>query len=188
MENVKKYAEVEVKVPEGVSVDVKDQSITVNGKKGSISRTFTENFIHLAKKDDKILIQSKSENQPYKKQLAMVGTLRAHVLNMFNGVTDGVTYRMRVVYSHFPMRVSVSGSKVLIDNFLGEKSPRITRILEGVKVDVKGNEVTLTGHNKENVAQTAANIEQTTRIKDRDPRVFQDGVYIIEKNGKLMVK
>ncbi|MCX6695668.1 MAG: 50S ribosomal protein L6 [Candidatus Altiarchaeota archaeon] len=188
MENSKKHVEVAIGVPEGVSVDVKERSITVSGKSGSISRTFTENFVHLVQKDGKVLIQSKSARQPYKKQLAIVGTIRAHIRNMLKSAAEGVVYRMRIVYSHFPMRVSVSGDKVLISNFLGEKFPRSSKVLEGVKIDVKGNEVTLSGVSKENVSQTAANIEQITRIKNRDPRVFQDGVYIIEKDGKSLLR
>ena len=188
MEKSKGHAEADVDVPEGVNVEVKERSITVSGKLGSVSRTFKENFVHLTKKDGKIMVNSKSERQPYKKQLAIVNTIAAHIENMFRGVSQGITYRLRVVYSHFPMRASAKGDRFIIENFLGEKFPRSTRVYEGVKVDVKGPEVTLTGVDKESVSQTAANIEQATKIKNRDPRVFQDGIYIIEKDGKAMVK
>src|SRR5690606_1375479 len=97
------------------------------------------------------------------------------------GVTEGFTYRMKIVYAHFPMSVKVAGDSVVIENFLGERHPRRARIVGDTKVQVKGDEVEVSGINKEDVGQTMANIEQATRIKGRDPRVFQDGIYLVSK-------
>lgn len=116
----------------------------------------------------------------------MVGTIRAHINNMIKGVTEGFTYKLKIRYAHFPMKVSVKGNEVIIENFLGEKHPRRARIMEGVTVKISGEDVIVTGIDKEKVGQTAANIEQATRIKGRDPRVFQDGIYIVEKAGKAI--
>jgi large subunit ribosomal protein L6 len=91
---------------------------------------------------------------------------------------------MEVFYAHFPMQVSVDGGHVVIENFLGEKSPRRAKVRGDTQVQVDGEEVVLTGPNKEDVGQTAADIEQLTRVKDKDTRVFQDGVYITEKPAK----
>jgi large subunit ribosomal protein L6 len=88
---------------------------------------------------------------------------------------------MKIVYAHFPMTVKVKGNLINIDNFLGERSPRVAKIMGDVKVSVKGEDVTITGINKEDVGQTMANIEQATKIKRRDPRVFQDGIYLVDK-------
>jgi len=107
---------------------------------------------------------------------------------MVKGACEGFTYKMKVVYSHFPMNVKVSGNTVVIDNFLGEKHPRSAEVLSDVSVEINGQDVTVSGVNKEKVSQTAANIEQATKIKNLDPRVFQDGIYIIEKDGKPLVK
>jgi large subunit ribosomal protein L6 len=111
----------------------------------------------------------------------MVGTFASHITNMMKGVTEGFEYRMKVVYSHFPMQLKVEGDKLMIGNFLGEKKARSAKILGDTKVKASGDEVIVTGYNKEDVGQTAANIEQTTRIKRFDPRVFQDGIYTVEK-------
>jgi large subunit ribosomal protein L6 len=100
---------------------------------------------------------------------------------MIKGVTQGFEYRMKVVYSHFPMQLKVEGKKLLINNFLGEKKARYANILGETKVKTGADMVTITGINKEDVGQTAANIEQATKIKRFDPRVFQDGIYIVEK-------
>jgi large subunit ribosomal protein L6 len=116
-----------------------------------------------------------------KTQKAMVGTFASHIRNMIKGVTEGFEYRMKVVYSHFPMQLKVEKDKLMIGNFLGEKKPRSANILGESKVKASGDEVVVTGINKEDVGQTAANIEQATRIKRFDPRVFQDGIYTVEK-------
>ncbi|HZD43216.1 MAG TPA: 50S ribosomal protein L6, partial [Methanomicrobiales archaeon] len=101
--------------------------------------------------------------------------------NMCIGVTEGYLYRMKVVYSHFPIQLKVMGSRLEINNFLGEKKPRYAPIREGVKVTVGNDEVTVSGINKESVGNTAAGIERATKIRYRDPRVFQDGIYLVER-------
>jgi large subunit ribosomal protein L6 len=100
---------------------------------------------------------------------------------MIKGVTEGFEYKMSIVYSHFPMQTKVEGKTVVISNFLGEKKPRIAKIVGGTTVKVSGNSVVVSGINKEDVGQTTANIEQKTKIKRFDPRVFQDGIYVVEK-------
>jgi large subunit ribosomal protein L6 len=183
----KHEGELELKVTEGVKIDAKGRTITVSGSRGSITRKFMEDFINIVSDGEKVKISAKTKRFPLRKQMAIMGSIAGHIKNMMKGVTEGYTYRLRIVYSHFPMKVSVKGLEFTVDNFLGEKYPRKTKVLEGVKVEIKGNEVTVTGIDKEKVGQTAANIEQVTKIKKLDPRVFQDGVYIIEKDGKPIV-
>jgi large subunit ribosomal protein L6 len=71
--------------------------------------------------------------------------------------------------------------KLFIENFTGEKTPRIVRIVGDSKVRVSGDEIVIQGINLQDVTQSAANIEQATKIKDKDQRVFLDGIYIFEK-------
>ncbi len=80
-----------------------------------------------------------------------------------------------------PYSGKVDGKTFIIGNFLGEKKPRVAKILGDTKVKITGGEVTVSGINKEDVGQTAANIEQKTKIKRFDTRVFQDGIYIVQK-------
>jgi large subunit ribosomal protein L6 len=174
-------AKSEIKIPEGVEANVSANTIVIKGKLGEVKKTFPAEKIKIKKKDDAVVLSVDSENR---KQRAMLGTWSGHVQNMIHGVTDGVEYKMKVVYSHFPMTVKTQGENVLIENFLGERFPRKTRILPNVTVNVKGQDITVKGFDLDNVAQTAANIEQVTRIRRLDPRVFQDGIYIIEKDGK----
>lgn len=167
----------EINIPEGVDVTIGDDVI-IKGPQGEVSRKFTYPNISMKKEDNKIILETAF---PKKKDKSMIGTTRAHINNMITGVTDGFTYHMKIVFAHFPMTVKVNGNKVNIDNFLGERHARVAKIVGSAKVNVKGDEVTVTGINKEDVGQTMANLEQATKIKGRDPRVFQDGIYLIDK-------
>lgn len=130
-----------------------------------------------------ILRQRKNRLCLSKNSKATLNSL-AHIVNMFNGVTDGYFAKLKVCSGHFPMQVKVEGTKLQIKNFLGEKIPRAASILNGVKVEVKGDMIEVNGIDKEKVAQTAANIEQATRITNRDRRIFQDGCYLVVKAGE----
>jgi large subunit ribosomal protein L6 len=103
---------------------------------------------------------------------------------MITGVTKGYEYKMKMVYSHFPIQLKAEGNLLLIGNFLGEKKSRKANILGNTKVTIKGDQVIINGINKEDVGQTAANIQQATKIRRFDPRVFQDGVYLVERSGR----
>jgi large subunit ribosomal protein L6 len=176
-----KKPELAVVIPSGVTASVDGNVVKVKGAKGEISRKFVLHDIILEKKDDKIVVVSPSTRKADK---AKAGSIHAHIKNMVASTTNGVLYKMKIVYSHFPMNVKIQGDKFVIDNFLGEKHPRKARILKNVTVEVKGQDVTLKGIDKDIVSQTAANIEQITKITKRDLRVFQDGIYITEKDGK----
>jgi len=58
---------------------------------------------------------------------------------------------------------------------------RMKVISPGVKVAIGNDEVTITGINKDLVGATSAKIERATKVRKRDTRVFQDGIYIVEK-------
>ncbi|MCK4717309.1 MAG: 50S ribosomal protein L6 [Thermoplasmata archaeon] len=163
---------------EGASASLKKGMLTITGPKGALSREFHDPKITLAMEGKEVVIKTEL---PQTREKALVGTWNAHVNNMLRGVTEGFTYRMKLVYSHFPVKVSVKGDQVVIENFSGEKSPRFARIMEGAKVTAKGDQVTIEGIDKENVGQSMANIERATRIKGFDRRVFQDGIYLVAK-------
>jgi large subunit ribosomal protein L6 len=173
-------SEKEIQIPEGVTVTVNDGVVTVKGKKTELTRNLDHVRIDIKVVGDKIML---SCEYPRKAENALLGTFAAHIQNMVIGVTEGFEYKMKIVYSHFPVKVTVKGNIFVIENFVGEKHPRKANILGDTKVVSKGDEVVLTGANKEHVGQTAANIEKATKIKKYDPRVFQDGIYITEKGG-----
>lgn len=176
-----KSVEAMIPVPDGVELEVDGELVRVKGSRGELVREFRNPRVTINKKDSGVTVKGRTSKRPCK---AIVGTTAGHIKNMIKGVVDGIEYKLKIVYSHFPMNVKVQGNQLSIENFLGERFPRKATILKDVTVDVKGQDVTVTGFNKEGVSQTAANIEQATKIKGYDPRVFQDGIYITEKDGK----
>jgi large subunit ribosomal protein L6 len=171
--------EEKVEIPQGVKVKVEGSKVTIHGKAGELSRDFAHPKVKVA---DRGHVSISYETPRWGKA---PGTFASHIQNMMDGVMGGFEYHMKVVYSHFPMKATVKGDKVIIENFLGEKHPRHADILGKTKVTIKGAEVVLHGINVEEVGQTAANIERACHIRNFDPRVFQDGIYIIEKARKV---
>lgn len=153
---------------------------TIICKKGSIElkKKFNVPKISLQIKENKITLECKKGNKNDRKQIQ---TARAHIINMFNGLNEKFIYHLEACNVHFPMTFKVEGNKLAIQNFLGEKLPRYAGILPNVDVDVKGQKITVSSHDREAAGQTSANFEKATKIKGRDRRIFQDGIFITEK-------
>lgn len=175
---VKKIIESRIlTVPDQVKVTVTGNQVEVVGPLGTLKRSFS-NRVSIKFEDNKILTEAK---WPDKKVLALVGTVCAHIDNMISGVTKGIVYKLKIVFSHFPISVKVQGDKVLIENFGGERSPRVAKIVGDTQVTVMGEDIIVKGIDVETVSQTAANIQRATHIQNKDPRVFLDGIYIYER-------
>jgi large subunit ribosomal protein L6 len=168
-----------IEIPEGVEVKIENKVITVKGEKGELTRDFSHAPISVRLEGKAITVQA---NWPRKREAALVGTVCSHIRNMITGVTKGFTYRLKIVFSHFPISVKVREGTVAIENFTGERSPRITKIMGDTKVTVKGEDVIVQGINIEDVSQIAANIQNATKVKKKDPRVFLDGIYLYERH------
>ncbi len=173
--------EKKLEIPENVTVTKQGDEIVVKGPLGELRRRLWYPSINIDIQEKEVVVQAERERRDV---LAMLGTYASHIRNMITGVTRGYEYRMKIVYSHFPIQVKVEGKRVSIANFLGGKKPRYTDIIGETQVKVNGDQIIITGINKEDVGQTMANIEQKTRIKGFDPRVFQDGIYLVEKKIK----
>ncbi|WP_436935273.1 50S ribosomal protein L6 [Halovenus marina] len=170
-----------LQIPAEVSAEMDHLDLTVEGPEGSVTRRLWYPDVSVSVEDGEVVIESDVEDA---KTNSTVGTFESHVRNMFHGVTEGWEYEMEVFYSHFPMQVTADGNEIRIENFLGEKAPRRTEIRGDTEVEVDGEIVTLSGPDIEAVGQTAADIEQLTRVTDKDARVFQDGVYITSKPNR----
>lgn len=168
-----------VELPDGITAMIDGDTITITGPKGSLSRDFVSTRHDIFHEGGALIVRV---DIPRRKERALAGTWNAHLKNMVKGVTDGFTYTLKALYSHFPMTLAVKGNKFIVNNYFGERVPRSAAILDGVQVKVQNKiEVVVTGIDKEAVGQTAANIERSTTVKKRDRRVFQDGIYLIEK-------
>ena len=175
---IKMFAK-EVKVPEEVKVEIYGNKVKVIGPKGELEKSFViTKDVKVEISEGKVRVFTENERRKIK---AIVGTIAAHIRNMIEGVTKGYVYKLKIIYSHFPITVKVEGDKVIIQNFLGERRPREAKIVGDVKVEVKGQEIIVSGIDIDAVGQTAGNIEQATRIVGKDRRVFQDGIFIVSK-------
>ena len=168
-----------IQVPDAVEFKMDGKKINFKGKKGSLSRDFSFAPIGIESEGKTIRIWAK---WPRKKEAALVGTIYSHINNMITGVTKGYVYKIKIVFSHFPITVKVQENSVLIENFTGERRPRRIKIIGNVKVKVETEDIIVEGADLEQVSQTAANIEQATKVRRKDPRVFLDGLYVYERN------
>jgi len=168
-----------VQVPDDVQVGLEGKKFTVKGPKGTLLRDFSFAPISLKLNGKTVTIRAE---WPRKKEASLVGTLRSHIENMVIGVTRGFTYKVKIVFSHFPISVKVKDKMILIENFTGERSPRKAKIVGDVQVKIQSEDVILQGIDLEDVSQTAANIEQATKVKRKDPRIFLDGLYVYERS------
>ncbi len=167
---------MDLKIPEGITVNINDTVISIKGKLGETSRNFRDKYVKVYRKDDSIVIAVSKEN---KFTNGIIGTWYSELKLVFEGVTSGFRYEMKIDFTHFPMRVSVRGTNLYVENFLGGKAPRIAKI-KNCKVSVRGDRVILEGIDKRDMGDTAANIEKATYIKHFDARVFQDGIYLLK--------
>jgi len=177
-------------IPDGVKVSIKSRVITVEGPRGKL----TKNLNHLAvnfsnPKKDVINIEL---HHGARKNVATLRTVRTLINNLIIGVTKGFKYKMRYVYAHFPINVNIEKNsetdryEVEIRNFLGEKITRRVVMHPGVDLEASKNvkdELQLLGNDLENVSQSAADIQQICRVRNKDIRKFLDGLYVSEKGN-----
>ena len=169
----------EIQIPDDVKVSLKGSMLHVQGPLGHVYKNFKKIPVVIEINDKKILLKQTGER---KKHYAIRNTARSIIQTLCEGVIDGFTIKMKVVYSHFPITVKVEGKKVLIENFQGERAPRISMIKGDTKVDVKGDDVIISGPVLTDVSQTAANIQLKSKVKNKDHRVFLDGIYRYSKS------
>ena len=170
-----------IEIPEGVEANIDGNLLKVKGKEGNVERRFNINNLVFEKRDKKIVIGHKNST---KKEKKITNTITAHIKNMFKGIQEKFDYKLKIASSHFPISVELKENKATVKNFLGEKIPREVEILDGAEVKIDNDIITIKSINKELAGQTAANFEKATRIRMKDRRVFQDGIFIINKAGK----
>ena len=156
-----------IELPEGISLQIDDNKVTAKGPKGEVQKQFS--------KKASIKIEGKKVEVTAAK--ALKGTVESTISSMVEGVNNGYTRKLKVLYAHFPVSIEVKGTEIMIKNFIGERQARKTTLVGNTKVEVKGQNVTVSGPDKEAVGQTVANLKSAMKIKEKDPRIFQDGIY-----------
>ena len=171
-----------IELSDGVGASISDNVVTLSKDGTSLAREFASGRLTVTMNEGNVEVFC---DLPRRKERALAGTWAAHLRNMNKGLSEGFEYRLKAVYSHFPMTLKVEGSVLKINNLFGERVPRKAELPwtpaeVTVKIENK-TEVVVSGADKEKVGQTSANIERACRIRGRDRRVFQDGIYIVEK-------
>ena len=171
-----------VAIPSGIEIHLDNNIIKVKGKT-EVVKNFKTAQIKIKKADDKITFSVKGNSR---KDKSILNTGIAQLNNMIKGSNENYVYKLKICSGHFPMNVTIDKNKIVVKNFLGEKLPRIAKIVDNVQVKVAGDIITVESNDKERAGQVSANIEIATRIPNKDRRVFQDGCFIIERNGELI--
>lgn len=172
--NVEKFVEF----PQGMNVKVNGNEVAISSSGKEVVKKFDLGKIKLSVKDNKISVAAVKST---KRELKMIGTIVAHLNNVVKGFNKSFVYQLEICNVHFPMTLKVEKDTVRIKSFLGEKLDRQAKILPNVKVEVKGNKIEVSSNDIEAAGQTAANLEQSTKIRNRDRRIFQDGIFITDK-------
>lgn len=159
-----------IAMPQGVSVQLSGNRISVKGPKGTVERTFSP-LVAISVSGNEIKVDGDKMH---------VNTTESLLAAMAKGVTEGYKKELKIIYAHFPISLEVKGQDVIIKNFQGEKMNRRSRLVGDTKLVAKGQAATLTGSDKEAIGQSMANLRTAMRIKEKDDRVFQDGIYEIE--------
>jgi len=172
----------EIEIPNGISASIEDKKIILKKGNEEVSRNPNPK-IKIEVKDNKIILSSERATRKEKK---VFGSIKAHIKNMINGFDNKFKYKLQVASVHFPMTLShdKNTNELVVKNFLGEKKDRRLKILPGVDVKINKDIVELESNDIEKAGQSATNIEKGTKIRFRDRRVFQDGIFIIEKPGR----
>ncbi|KAL8851292.1 MAG: hypothetical protein Q9221_003822 [Calogaya cf. arnoldii] len=177
-------------IPDNVKVHIKSRLVTVEGPRGKLQKDLSHLSVCFSRPSPGII--NIELHHGTRKNVATLRTVKTLINNLIIGVTRGFKYKMRYVYAHFPINVNIEKSsetglyEVDIRNFLGEKIVRKVTMHEGVDVEISKNqkdELTITGNSLENVSQSAADIQQICRVRNKDIRKFLDGLYVSERTN-----
>lgn len=174
-----KVFEDELELPSEVSLVVEGDVIKLSARGKIFQTKFNNKVVKITQNQGKVVF--KCLGKATRPKVACARSAKAHIKNMLAGAKQDFTKHLQVIYAHFPVSIEVKGKDVMIKNFLGEKLPRKAHIYGDVKVEVKGQDVFVKGHNRYAVGQTANNIVRATAIAQKDRRIFQDGIYLIEE-------
>ena len=172
-------------IPSGVKVEVKNRIVTVTGPRGTLTKSLNHLMldIRVRRNGTELLIGRWFGQKPL---IACINTAKSTVRNMINGVLKGYRYKMRFAYAHFPINVTADNNVVEIRNFLGEKRVRRLAIPADVKVyrtdqAKTKDELVLEGNDLQSVSQACARLHEQCLVKNKDIRMFLDGLYVQTK-------
>lgn len=172
----------EIEIPENIIAEISENFIVLSNDGKKISRKFVP-LINIKVEGNKIVLSSTTKRKIEKK---LFFTYIAHIKNMIKGLKEGFEYKLKISNVHFPIKASFNKDKneFVIKNFLGERKDRIINIIKDVDIKINGEDVIVSSYDIEKAGIVAASIEKGSKIKNFDRRVYQDGIFIVEKPGR----
>nr|XP_027202228.1 60S ribosomal protein L9-A-like [Dermatophagoides pteronyssinus] len=175
--------EESIPIPSGVTIKINSRIITVTGPHGTIVKDFRHLPIEIVVEDEKLTARMWLCTN---KRKACLRTLCSRISNMFKGVLNKFQYKMRLVYSHFPININIieNGTVVEIRHFLGEGRTRVVKLSDDViceKSSTVKDELILIGIDIDKVSRSCALLRQNALVRNKDIRQFLDGIYVSEK-------
>lgn len=173
----------EIEIPKEISVEIREDFLIIRKNDKELKRKLND-LINFKIEGDKIIISSEKDRRIEKR---LFGTFSAHIKNMINGLIRGFIYKLQIANVHFPMNViyNKENNEIIVKNFLGEKKDRIIKLVPGVEIKIDKDIIELKSFDIEKAGQIATNIEKGTKVRNKDKRIYQDGIFIIEKPGRV---
>ena len=180
---IKKELKEEIEIPEGINASITGSKIMMKKNNDEIQIELNARIKTIIE-GNKIILEVKKATKNNKK---LFGTIKAHIKNMIKGLTKKFKYKLKISNVHFPMTAVFDKTKneLVVKNFLGEKKERRIKIAKEVDVKINKEEIELESVNIEKAGQCAADIEKGTKVRNKDRRIFQDGIFISEKPGRI---
>ena len=165
-------------IPQGVTVTVLDNVVTVKGAKGELSLEINQN-ITVEVTDTEIVVKREAESKEVK---SLHGTTNALIKNMLIGVSEGYKKELEAVGVGY--RFNVAGSKITVS--AGYSNPVEVMVPADLKVEqVNNTEIAISGIDKQKVAEFAANIRKIRKPEPyKGKGIRYKGEYVRRKEGK----
>lgn len=180
-ENMSRIGKKPVIIPEGVTVTLENNLVSVKGAKGSL--TFAHHFdveVKIAEKEITVEKKGKGKHVP-----AIWGTTARIIENMIAGVTTG--FQKQIELNGVGFRMAIAGKKITMA--LGFSHPVEVVVPEDLNVLIEGNVMTITGIDKQKVGQFSANIRALKPVEPYKGKGFKYvGEQVRRKEGKKSAK
>lgn len=169
-------------IPEGVTVTVENNVVTVKGAKGELQREISD-LVKVSVEENVVITETVDSS---KKANMMVGTMNSHINNMIEGVSKGYEKGLEAVGVGY--KFNVAGTKITIN--AGYSHPVVMECPSGITVEqVNNTEITLKGIDKQKVNEFAANIRKVRQPEPyKGKGIRYKGEYVRRKEGKKAAK
>lgn len=167
-----------IAIPVGVEVTINGTDVTVKGSKGELSRSFKTDVIALELQDGAIVLDKVTDTVFSR---ALIGTYASHLTNMIHGVTKG--FEKKLIVEGVGFRSEAKGKQLHMA--LGFSHPIIMDIPEGISATAEKNLITVSGTDKEQTMQFAAQIRAKKKPEPyKGKGIRYEGEIIRRKQGK----